>query len=137
MAQQDELTGSTVMVNPELIADPADKIGQIGTIEAADIAQDNFQVRFEDNQVGVYSADALLVLQKPEKIFSYLEQHAPQLNWSDYKDIFNMALLQKHGYPEQIPTVFEIAQKSALARSIGTISLENSLDLKTVQSRGR
>lgn len=51
------------------------------------------------------------------------------------QDVLTGSIAMVH--PEKIPTVLEIVKKNALARSISTISLENNLDLKTVQSRAR
>jgi hypothetical protein len=135
--KENELLGTLALVHPDLTNDPANKTGHVGKIVLADIDQNDFHVRFDDEKVGLYAADALLVLQKPDKIYNYLDQHSPKLIWSEYKDLFNIALIQKHGYPSQLPTAFEIAMKNPTYLSKGMITLEAALDLKIAQSRGR
>jgi hypothetical protein len=54
-----------VLVNHQLTDDPVYRQGEIGVITAAILNTDEFFVGFDDGQVGLYSADALLLLKQP------------------------------------------------------------------------
>ena len=46
MNKHDELSGTFVLVHPDLINDPADKKNQIGIISTAELENDNVVVSF-------------------------------------------------------------------------------------------
>ena len=133
----DDLIGQTVMVNPVLWDDPANRMGEIGTITQADSNRDDFYVRFSDKQNALYSADALLVLKNPEQLYTYMENHSATLPAETLKDFHSLALLQEHGTPKNLKTAFELAQSNDQLTLNGMVSLEERLGLDQAYKRGR
>ena len=58
MNKHDELTGTFVLVHPQLLTDPAEKKNQIGIIASAEIENDNVIVSFGNEGQALFSADA-------------------------------------------------------------------------------
>jgi len=126
-----------LMVNPELTDDPANKQGQIGFITAAILNSDEFYVGFDDYEVGLYSADALLTFKPSDQIYNHLKQDAKRLAPKDFRDLKNIALLLDYGTPERQRTAMEIVQKNPAVILAALVSLEESLGLNQSYKRGR
>lgn len=67
MNQTDDLTGTLVLVHPELTEDPVNKQGQMGMIMFAETEKDDIYVTFGKNERALYSSDALLVFKNPKR----------------------------------------------------------------------
>ncbi|GAC1310454.1 MAG: hypothetical protein NVSMB24_27730 [Mucilaginibacter sp.] len=126
-----------VLVNPRLTDDPVYRQGEIGVITAAILNTDEFFVGFDDGQVGLYSADALLLLKPPEGIYEYMHQNALKLSVDDFMNLKNIALLLDYGTPKDQRRAMEIAQKNPGVLSAALISLEESLGINQAYKRGR
>jgi hypothetical protein len=122
-----------VLVNPGLIDDPAQKQGKIGVITAAILNTDDFYVGFDDKQVGLYSADALLLLKQPENIYEYLRDQALSLSTDDFRDLKNVALLLDHGTTKHQQTALKLLQKNESIIGAATIGLDELIGLKPSQ----
>lgn len=136
MNEQD-LPGATVMVEPLFWDDPYNRQGQIAKVTAFDIAENDFFVEFEDQQPGLYSANALLVLQEPDKIYEALDRQSGFLSTELTDDLMNIAILQQYGGKEQVKTALEIVQKNENAQLYGTQSLEDALGMQKSYKIGR
>jgi len=123
-----------VLVNPRLTDDPIHKQGQTGVITAAILNTDEFYVGFEDHQVGLYSADALLLLTPAESIYEYLREQALRLSPGDFKDLKNIALLLDHGTPKHILSAMKLVQNNGSILSAATGPLDGFIGLN--QSKG-
>ncbi|BAU51972.1 hypothetical protein [Mucilaginibacter gotjawali] len=126
-----------VLVNPRLTDDPVYRQGEIGVITAAILNRDEFFVGFDDGQVGLYSADALLMLKQPESIYEYMHENALKLSVDDFKNLKNIALLLDYGTPREQRTAMEIARKNLGVQPAALVSLEERLGLKQSYKRGR
>jgi len=126
-----------VMVNPLLNHDPVNRQGEIGVITAAILNTDEFFVGFDDHEVGLYSADALLAFKTSGQIYLELKHGAAQLDPATFKDLKNIALLLDYGTAGQQRKAMEIAQKNPAVISAALISLEESLGLNQSYKRGR
>lgn len=133
----EQLKGKTVMVHPELYHDIAERNGHAGTIQSANVANDDFYVSFPDGKRGRYAADTLLVLKRPEEIHRILDNDKGTLTLSERKDLFNVALLQTHGFPEQTRTALELAIKSPVVRELGLEGFNEGLGISDSRQRGR
>ncbi|MDB5087875.1 MAG: hypothetical protein JWR09_1869 [Mucilaginibacter sp.] len=133
----DELTGTIVMVHPELFDDPVGRNGEIGVITVTDLSDDLVRVKFEDDQRGLYATNALLIFKPSEQIYQQLKQEAMQLTPATFKDLKNIALLLDYGTPQQQRKAMEIAQKNPVSASSALVSLEESLGISQTYKRGR
>lgn len=123
-----------LLVHPELKDDPVNKQGQIGFVTAAILNTDEFYIGFDDFEVGLYSADALLVLKPPGDIYDLLHHNALTLSVDDFKDLKNIALLLDHGTEKHVRTAMELVQKNDGIRNAATIGLDQLLGIS--QNRG-
>jgi hypothetical protein len=95
-AADDKLRGVVAWVHPDLECDPLNKRNHIGVISEADIDLDNIYVDFVD-KVGLFSADALLVLLPPDEIHQNLADMAYEVAFPDLKALTQIDLFLKYG----------------------------------------
>src|ERR1700733_7922806 len=126
-----------VLVNPRLTEDPVFRKGQVGGIKAAILNTDEFIVGFDDSQVGLYSANALLLLKQPESIYEYMHQNAPSLSVDDFKALKNIALLLDYGTKSYMRTAMELVQKNENILDAATTGLDEFIGLNQSYKRGR
>lgn len=91
----EDLVGVPVMVNPGLTSDPVNMQGIIGTISYVDYETDSVYVKFRSETLGLYSADALLMLIPGNVVLDKLRQDVRQMDMdsSDVVDILGVYLL--------------------------------------------
>lgn len=92
----EKLRGVVAWVHPDLQADPLNKRDQIGVICEADLAWDNIYVDFVD-KIGLFSADALLVLMPMEVIHQNLADMAYDVAFPDLKALTQIDLFLRYG----------------------------------------
>lgn len=95
-AADDKLRGVVALVHPDLECDPLNKRNQIGVISEADIDLDNIYVDFVD-KIGLFSADALLVLLPPDDIHQNLADMAYEAAFPDLKALTHIDLFLRYG----------------------------------------
>ena len=95
-AADDKLRGVVALVHPDLECDPLNKRNQIGVISEADIDLDNIYVDFVD-KVGLFSADALLVLLPPEDIHQNLADMAYEAPFDELKALTQIDHFLRYG----------------------------------------
>ncbi|MBT2560135.1 hypothetical protein J7E50_02730 [Pedobacter sp. ISL-68] len=130
----DELTGTYVLVHPQLPSDPAARQGQIGMITYADLEKDDVYVSFGKDGPALYAADALMVLKKPGDIYTHLMNEAKNLTKDDYKTLFQINLLQSQGDTKQIRSAMEMARDNSAVRDFSMTTLDK-LELRQAESR--
>ncbi|TSJ40931.1 hypothetical protein FO440_14435 [Mucilaginibacter corticis] len=131
MNQNDELTGTLVLVHPELSKDPAGKSGQVGIITGADLGNDTIYVGFGRNGQGLYGTDALLLLKPADQVKDLLQQHKQALSVGDYKTLFQISLLQEFRQSTaNIKTAMSLALQNETVRNLSMQTLEDKLGLK-------
>ena len=123
-----------VLVNPQLTDDPVFRQGQIGVITAAILNTDEFIVGFDDAQVGLYSANALLLLKQPEDIYEYMYENASRLSLDEFKDLKNVAVLLDDGTKPNMRIAMELVQKNENILGAATTGLDEFIGLN--QSKG-
>jgi hypothetical protein len=133
----EELTGKLIMVHPQLYDDPAAKTGEIGSITAADLREDLFRVRFDDDKRGLYAANALLTFKPVEQIYEHLKKEVMKLQPAVFGDLKKIALLLDYGMPAQQRTAMAIAQRNPDVVSAAFVTLEDSLGLGQQHEWGR
>ncbi|MGF7079699.1 hypothetical protein [Mucilaginibacter sp. UYCu711] len=105
----DDLTGTLVLVHPQLPSDPASRQGQIGMITSADLVRDDVFVSFGKGEQALYATNALLVLKEPDKLYRELISNFKELEKNNFKTLFQINLLQQHSTSKQIKTGMELA----------------------------
>jgi hypothetical protein len=137
MNRTDDLTGSLVLVHPELQDDKAKKQNQIGMITHADLENDNVIVSFGKGEQALYSTDALLTLKPANDIYRDLLSNNKELDKADFKALFQISLLQEYGSSSQTKTAMELAMKNDTLRNFSMVTLEDLLNRGQAQSMER
>jgi hypothetical protein len=134
----DELIGQLVLVHPELTKDPSCKRGQVGIITGTELENDNIYVGFGRNGQGLYGTDALLLLKPAEEIKDLLQTNKQELTVTDYKAVFQIALLQEFlPSTSKIKTAMSLALHSEAVRNLTMRSVEDALGLRRENYLGR
>lgn len=137
MNKHDELSGTLVLVHPQLLTDPAEKKNQIGIIASAEIENDNVVVSFGSEGQALFSADALLVLKKPGSIhFDTMQDHL-KMNTHDFKDLLRVGMLANSNLTKDRRQAIEISRDNPAVLAYSMASLEEELGLKQDYSVGR
>ncbi|WP_439698140.1 hypothetical protein ACFGVS_07765 [Mucilaginibacter sp. AW1-7] len=131
---KDELTGTLVLVHPDLAVDPANKQNQIGIITDYDLGKDDVYVSFGRGEQALYSSDALLVMKSENDVYSALMENRPNLQASDFKTLFQANLMQQYGHSGQLKGAMELLQQNPVLRELGMISLEEKLGIVKTES---
>lgn len=105
-----ELYGTLVMVHPHLHVDPLRKQGQVGIFTYLDFGNRAF-VSFLDGKEGTYAAATLFKLKEREQLFESIDDPST-LSVKDYKDIYQISLLQDYGGNKGTLRALEIAAKN-------------------------
>jgi hypothetical protein len=132
--KNEKITGSLVLVDPQVKNDPMNKQGQIGILTYAREANENY-VSFPKGGESVYAAKDLFLLKPKSEILMELMQNGHQLPVSDFKAMYKMMMLQDLGGASNLMSAMEIARDhpairdktlEAVDRS-EKISVENTL----------
>ena len=137
MNKHDELTGTFVLVHPHLNYDPDSRQNQIGVIATAELENDNVMVSFGKEGQGLFSADALLVLRKPNDIQFDALRDAKQLETKDFKQILQVMTLANSPWTKDRRQALELCRDNPTVLQYGMASLEEELGLKQDYSLGR
>lgn len=117
------------MVNPLLADDPVRMQGQVGLITSIDVEKDEIMLKFPNNVIGAYSADALLSLQPKEMVLDTIKAKLVELDPKDVRILLDIYRLQNVGEP----VAFEEAYRWAIAfenvANNSLVSLEDYLSL--------
>jgi hypothetical protein len=126
----DELTGTLVAVHPETSFDPAKKQGMVGILTSADLETDDFYVSFGKGEQARYPSGALLVLKESSQIYGDLLTKYKQLDKQDFKDLFEINLLQQNGNTQSIKQAMEMALKNEKLLEFGMTTLQDKLGIE-------
>ncbi len=133
MNTHDDLTGTLVLVHPELEYDPAGRKNEIGIIVNSDLADDNMLVSFQDNEYASFTSDALLVLLPDEQIHQNLADLAYETSFPDLKALTMIDLFLRYGSGDTHFKALELARDNKNIQHLCLLSLEDRLEL----NRGR
>ena len=127
-----ELHGTLVLVHPDLKDDPAKKQGQVGILTYMDSGDRAF-VSFLDNKEGQYDTANLFQLKEREHLFESIDDPS-SLSVRDYKDIYQISLLQDYGGNKGTLRALEIAANNPSIWEKTMVKVEDILGLKMEQS---
>lgn len=131
--------GTYAMVNPQVTNDPANRQGKIGMIVDANIENDDIWVSFGKTEVGLYSTNALMVLQKPDHISQNALDKRFEISGEDFKQLMEISLLQADRRPENALTAMEMARSGdgVMQNSLTTLQDKLGLELNYEMTAGR
>ena len=135
-AADDKLRGVVALVHPDLECDPLNKRNQIGVISEADIDLDNIYVDFVD-KVGLFSADALLVLLPPEDIHQNLADMAYEASFPDLKALTQIDLYLRYGDVNARFKAMAIARDNPAIQPLCLETLNNQISRDIPNQYGR
>jgi hypothetical protein len=133
MKPTDELTGTLVLVHPELTDDPAKRQGQIGIITGADLENDDVFVSFGKGEQALYSTDALLVFKPASSIYDLLMNDARKASQEDFKALFQVNLMQQHGLTPLVRKAMDFVKDNKVVREFSMDTLQNQLQAQLKQ----
>lgn len=95
----ENLVGTTVMIHPELTSDPIHMQGRFGAINHVLYEDWSSYVLFQNQMLGLYTNDALLMLVPPEILVEKLRKDIYELDMdpSEVVDILEMYQLHTSG----------------------------------------
>lgn len=136
--------GIAVMVHHDLTQDPLNKQGQLGIITHIVDADRVAYVRFNNNVIGLYSTDALLMLIPPELVVDKLRSDVVEMDMdvTDVLDILEMYQQHAEGTPAAQQGALDWAMTHAQISKAIVFSVEDWLEyqhnrLDTHQKSGR
>ncbi len=135
-AADDKLRGVMALVHPDLECDPLNKRNQIGVISEADIDLDNIYVDFVD-KVGLFSADALLVLLPPDDIHQNLADMAYEASFPDLKALTEIDLFLRYGDVNARFKAMAIARDNPALQPLCLETLNNQISRDIPNQYGR
>ncbi len=137
MNEQTELTGTVVLVHPNLLNDPFDKKNQVGVIISADLENDDVMVGFSDKSEGLFSTDALLVLKDVADIRRAAGYDFTLMPREDYYDIMEVCVMAElSGYSGRRMAV-ELSRESPMAQEYTMQRLDEALGRNHHKHPGR
>jgi hypothetical protein len=126
----EKLSGTLVLVHPELTHDPAGRQNEIGIIVNSDLINDNILVGFQDNERALFAADALLVLLPDEDIHRNLSEMSYGAAWDKIKSLTQVDLFLRYGSGDKQLKALEVARDNKNIRHLSLQTLEASLELR-------
>lgn len=129
MNQNEELTGTMVLVHPELADDPVHKQGKPGMIMYAEMETDDVYVTFGKGERALYGSDALLVFKKPMDIFQDLMANTKEIPISDLKALYRINLLLDSGQSKDVKEAMQLAADNPGVQGRSMVSLQEKLGL--------
>ncbi len=138
-----ELRDKVVMVHPTLTHDPVNMQGHMAKIISVDAAKDEVMVRFKNQMLGLYEANALLMLIPGMEILDKLRSDSEDLDRYDLVDVLGIYLLDATCEDKYQREALDMATSRADLMFATVISVQDYLDLKrdlgedVGQTRGR
>jgi hypothetical protein len=127
--QSDDLTGTMVLVHPELPEDPVNKQGQTGMIMFADLDKDDIYVTFGKNERALYGSDALLVFKKPNDIYKELMTNVRDIPIPDLKALYRIGTLLDNGNSKDAKEAMQLAVDNPGVHSRAMETLQSKLGM--------
>ncbi|PAW95093.1 hypothetical protein CKK33_16960 [Mucilaginibacter sp. MD40] len=131
MNQTDDLTGTLVLVHPELPEDPVNKQGQMAMIIFAEPEKDDIYVTFGKNERALYGSDALLVFKKPNDIYKEMMTNTKDIAIPDLKALYRIGNLLENGTSKGAREAMQLAVENPgiLNKAMETLQSKLGLDI--------
>lgn len=129
MINNEDLTGTLVLVHPELKEDPVKKQGQIGMLMYADQENDNMYVTFGQNERALYSSDALLVFRNPNDLYRELLSDTQQIPIPEFKALMRINMLLDRATGPDTKAAMQLVAENHGTISRAMMSLQDKLGI--------
>lgn len=128
----EELVGKSVLVHPELTSDPVNMQGHMATISHVIYEDSSVYVKFKNQMLGLYDANALLMLIPGEIVLDKLrtEVYEMDMDASEVVDILGIYLLDATGKPEQQQQALDWAMGNAKIMRAVVFSVDDWIDFQ-------
>ena len=123
------LQGKVVMVHPNLTHDPVNMQGQMGTIARIDLDKDDILVRFKNQMIGLYSADALLTLIPGMEVLDKIRADSEDMERYDLVDLLGIYLLDATKEEKYQREALNMAMSRATLMYAAVIGMQDYIDL--------
>lgn len=118
------MTGTLVLVHPDLPNDPVGRQGQVGIITSADFGKDEVYVGFGNSPLGYYSSDALLVLKPHNELYELVLNNVKEMTNQDFKTLMEITILQERNSANYLRDAMELANSNPQILAYSTLSLQ-------------
>jgi hypothetical protein len=102
------LTGTLVLVRPDLENDPGQKRGHIGVLTLAISEKENY-VRFPEGGEAYFPAAQVMMLKDKQGVFNDLTNNGSSMPLDDFKAMYKIMLLQDRGTSQALYSALAIA----------------------------
>jgi len=133
MNDAEDLTGTLVLVNPDLKDDPVNKQGQAGMLLYANTEKDDIYVTFGKGEQALYSSDALLVFKQPSDIYRQLMSESKEMSIPDFKALMRINMLLDHSRSKNMKEAMQLVAENPSVISRAMVSLQEKLGLEVSQ----
>jgi len=133
MNDAEDLTGTLVLVNPELKDDPVNKQGQAGMLLYANTEKDDIYVAFGKGEQALYSSDALLVFKQPSDIYRQLISESREMGIPDFKTLMRINMLLEQAGGQNMKEAMQLVKENPTVISRAMVSLQEKLGLEVLQ----
>ena len=131
----EDLIGRPVLVHPELITDPANRQGQLGTVSHVSYDNEIIEVSFADKHRSLYTTDTLLVLKPHSELFRDMMDALRDMDAQDFKILLSISMILENGTPRQQHEALGMALINEQILRSATIPLSSRLELTLPQDR--
>lgn len=134
--KNETLTGSLVLVHPDVKNDPVGKQGQIGVLTYAREANENY-VSFPKGGESVYQTKDLMLLKPKEEILKELMQNGARMPVNDFKAMYKIMMRQDLGTSSDLFNALEIARDNpgVWSKTLEAVSRSEKIELENTLSR--
>lgn len=139
MNEEEELTGTLVLVRPEVKNDPIGRQGKAGMIMYADLEQDDIYVTFGNDLRGRYESKSLLVFKTPNEIYKELIGNTKDIPIPEMKDLYRIGMLLDTGLSKDAKEAMKLAEANPAIHERAMMTLQEQLgeDLDMGQSQSQ
>jgi hypothetical protein len=102
------LTGTLVLVQPDLENDAGTKKGLIGILTYARSETENY-VRFPEGGEAYYPAERVMMLKDKQQVLNDLTENGSSMPLNDFKAMYKIMLLQDRGTSQALYSALAIA----------------------------
>lgn len=134
--KNETITGSLVLVNPQVTNDPAGKQGQIGVLVYARAADENY-VKFLNGSESVYEQKNLMMLKGKDEILQELMKNGSAMALPDFKALYKIMMRQDMGTSSDLFNALEIARDhpGIWDKALDTVSRTERIELENALAR--
>jgi hypothetical protein len=126
-----------LLVSPALSQDVIEKQGQIGLLIIGHEEEDSFFLRFQDGQLGAYSAGDLLALKTANELLDLLDRNGAGMAQKDFRALINITYFLNYGNMSAQKSALSLARTNEFVLHASTVPLSELLGRQHHRHIGR